>query len=224
MSSRKVLNAVKLFDTHGAAMNPDTTESRSDHSNEVQDLRSLLSRISKGNEHAMREFYRKTVRFVYGMSHRIISNAEEAEEVAIDVFMYVWKNASQYDPELSQPLSWLLMITRSRAIDKIRKSSRTVSINENVDENMVEDKGNPEDSYIAGEKRKLVRDAISQLTPRQKKVIELSYYHQFSHSEIAERVGIPIGSVKSTIRVAMVKLKNIIKHVEVESGHVAEIH
>ncbi len=69
-----------------------------------------------------------------------------------------------------------------------------------------------------------MRGAISQLTPKQKEVIELSYYHQFSHSEIAERVGIPIGSVKSTIRVAMVKLKNIIRNAEVESGHVAKIH
>ena len=116
-------------------------------------------------------------------SHRIIFNAEEAEEVALEVFMYVWKSASQYDPELSKPLSWLLMITRSRAIDKIRKSAKTVSINDYIDESMVKDKGNPEDSCIASEKRKLVRGAISQLTPKQKEVIELSYYHQFSHSD-----------------------------------------
>ena len=207
-----------------AEMNLDMDESRSEHSSEERDLKLLISQISQGSEDAMREFYKQTVGLVYGMSRRIISNAEEAEEVALEVFMYVWKSASQYDPELSQPLSWLLMITRSRSIDKIRKNAKTVSINENIDESMIKDKGNPEDSYIASEKRMLVRGAISQLTPKQKEVIELSYYQQFSHSEIAERVGIPIGSVKSTIRVAMVKLKNIIRSAEVESGHVAKIH
>ncbi|MEQ9619880.1 MAG: sigma-70 family RNA polymerase sigma factor [Deltaproteobacteria bacterium] len=207
-----------------ATMNPDRAESRSEHSSEERDLKLLLAQISLGNEEAMRKFYKKTVRLVYGMSHRIIFNAEEAEEVALEVFMYIWKNASQYDPELSQPLSWLLMITRSRSIDKIRKNARTVSINEHIDENMIKGKGTPEDSCIAGEKRMLVRGAISQLTPKQKEVIELSYYHQFSHSEIAERVGIPVGSVKSTIRVAMVKLKNIIKNAGVESEHVTKIH
>ena len=205
-----------------AARNPDMAGSISEHSSKEQELKLLLSRISQGNEDAMREFYEKTVRLVYGMSHRIISNAEEAEEVALEVFMYVWKNAPQYDPELSQPLSWLLMITRSRAIDKIRKCAKNVSINENIDESMIECKGDPEDSYIAKEKRKLVRNAISQLSPKQREVIELSYYYQFSHSEIAERVGIPIGSVKSTIRLAMVKLKNIID--KEESGNVAKIH
>jgi RNA polymerase sigma-70 factor, ECF subfamily len=157
------------------------------------------------------------------MSYRIACNSEEAEEVVLEVFMYLWKCASQYDPELSKPLTWLLMITRSRAIDKIRKSARAVQIDDGADENFVTDTQSPEDTYISSERRTILRSAMSQLTDKQKKVVELSYYQQFSHSEISERVGIPVGSVKSTIRVAMVKLKNIIK---AEQGrlYAAEVH
>ena len=163
------------------------------------------------------------MRLVYGMSRRVLTLPEEAEEVALEVFMYVWKNASQYDRGLSKPLSWLLMITRTRAIDKLRKSGRAVQIDDSVDENLITGAENPEDTYIASERREIMISAMSQLTDKQKQVVELSYYHQFSHSEISERVGIPIGSVKSTIRVAMVKLKNIINK---EKGRLygAEVH
>jgi len=201
----------------GMYMNID--ESRSEHSSEGQDLKLLISQISQGNEDAMRILYNKTVRFVYGMSHKIVSNSEEAEEVALEVFLYVWKSASQYNPELSKPLTWLLLITRSRAIDKIRKSAKSVQINDSIDDSMVTGTDNPEDTCIASEMRKITRHAMAQLTPKQKDIVELSYYHQYSHSEIADRVGIPIGSVKSTIRVAMVKMKNIIKE---EQGYLYE--
>jgi len=205
-------------------MSPETAQtSELEHKKEQSELELLLTQISESDEDAMREFYKKTVRLVYGMSHRVLSNSEEAEEVALEVFMYVWKNASQYDRELSKPLSWLLMITRTRAIDKVRKRARAVQIDDSMDENLVTGADNPEDTYIASERRKVMRNAMSQLTSKQKEVMELSYYQQFSHSEISEKVGIPVGSVKSTIRVVMVKLKNIIK-AEQGRSYVAEIH
>lgn len=204
-------------------MNSETVESKSEHTGEQSELEIMLGQISQGDEEAMREFYKKTVRLVYGMSHRVISIPEEAEEVALEVFMYVWNNASNYDRALSKPLSWLLMITRTRAIDKLRKSGRAVQLDDSADENLLPGSENPEDTYIASERRNIMRSAMSQLTDKQKQVVELSYYHQFSHSEISEKVGIPIGSVKSTIRVAMVKLKNIINK---EQGRLygAEVH
>ncbi len=207
------------YEKGGIGMNTNIDESRSEHSSKGQDLKLLISQVSQGNEDAMRIFYNKTARLVYGMSHRIVYNSEEAEEVALEVFMYVWNNASKYDSDLSKPLSWLLMITRSRSIDKIRKSAKNVQIDDSVDDSMVTGTDSPEDAYIASEMRKITRNAMAQLTPKQKEVVELSYYHQYSHSEIADRVGIPIGSVKSTIRVAMVKMKNIIKE---EQGHIYE--
>ena len=194
-----------------ASMNLDIQDPRSERSSEERDLQLLVSRISQGDEDAMRVFYDMTVRLVYGLSYRIVSNSEDAEEVALEVYLYVWKNACQYDPELSKPLTWLFMLTRSRAIDKVRKSAKSVQIDDNIDESSITENENPEASHIAYETRKIIKYAMSQLSSKQKEVIELSYYYQYSHSEIAQRVGIPVGSVKSTIRLAMVKLKNIIK-------------
>ena len=204
MNSKTSGSNISPIDNCKKTMSPEIATSQSEHSKEQSELELLLTQISEGDEDAMKGFYKKTVRHVYGMSHRVISNSEEAEEVALEVFMYVWENASQFDRELSKPLSWLLMITRTRAIDKVRKRARAVEIDDSMDENLITGTDNPEDTYIASERRKIMRSAMSQLTSKEKKVMELSYYQQFSHSEISERVDIPVGSVKSTIRVAMV--------------------
>ncbi len=172
----------------------------------------------------MRAFYKHTVNLVYGMAYRVISNTHEAEEVALEVFMQVWRNASNYNSELSEPLTWLLMITKRRAIDRKRNISKKLMTEEIFDENMAGTEDSAEHSYIAGQKREIVRNALDQLTQKQRRVIELSYYYQMSHSEIAEHLDMPVGSVKSTIRVAMVKLRNIIKKVKRKYDHDPKIH
>ena len=172
----------------------------------------------------MRAFYKQTVGLVYGMANRIISNAHEAEEVALEVFMQVWKNASNYNSELSEPLTWLLMITKRRAIDRKRIISKKLITEEIFDENLAVSEKSTEVSYIAREKREIVRSALEQLTQKQRCVIEFSYYSQMSHSEIAEHLDMPMGSVKSTIRVALVKLRNIIKKLDRKKDHGSKIH
>ncbi len=184
----------------------------------------MISRISNGDEDAMRVFYKQTVNLVYGMAYRVISNTHEAEEVALEVFMQVWRNASNYNSELSEPLTWLLMITKRRAIDRKRNMSKKLASEEMFDENVAGMDESAELSCIAGEKREIIRSALDQLTQKQRRVIEFSFYYQMSHSEIAEQLDMPVGSVKSTIRVAMVKLRNIIKKVERKYDHDPKIH
>ena len=191
---------------------------------EQHELRDLISRISRGDEDAMRSFYARTVNLVYGMAYRVIPDAHEAEEVALEVFMQVWRNAAHYNSELSEPLTWLLMITKRRAIDRKRNISKKLITEETFDENMAAMEDSAEHSYIAGQKRKIVRNALDQLTQKQKRVIEFSYFYQMSHSEIAEHLDMPVGSVKSTIRTAMVKLRNIIKKVERKYDNDPKIH
>ncbi len=172
----------------------------------------------------MRTFYKRTVKLVYGMAFRVISNTHEAEEVALEVFMQVWKNAANYNPDLSEPLTWLLMITKRRALDRKRNITKKLITDETFDENIAGTEESAELSYIAGQRREIVRNALDQLTQKQRRVIELSYYYQMSHGEIAESLGMPLGSVKSTIRVAMVKLRNIIKKSDRKSGHGSKVH
>jgi len=191
---------------------------------EQHELRDLISRISAGDEDAMRTFYKQTVKLVYGMALRVISNTHEAEEVALEVFMQVWRNASNYNPELSEPLTWLLMITKRRAFDRKRNISKKLITDETFDENLAGTEYNAEVAYVAEQKREIVRKALGLLSQKQRRVIELSYYYQMSHGEIAESLGMPLGSVKSTIRVAMVKLRNIIKKTERKHGHESKVH
>lgn len=205
-------------------MRPSAPTIASHAAKEQHELRDLISRISTGDEDAMRVFYKQTVNLVYGMAFRVISNTHEAEEVALEVFMQVWRNASNYNSELSEPLTWLLMITKRRAIDRKRNISKKLMTEEIFDENMAGTEDSAELSYIAGQKREIVRNALDQLTQKQRRVIELSYYYQMSHSEIAEHLDMPVGSVKSTIRVAMVKLRNIIKKVKRKYDHDPKIH
>lgn len=205
-------------------MNPSAPNVGPHAAKKQHELRDLISRISTGDEDAMRVFYKQTVNLVYGMAFRVISNTHEAEEVALEVFMQVWRNASNYNSELSEPLTWLLMITKRRAIDRKRNISKKLMTEEIFDENMAGTEDSAELSYIAGQKREIVRNALDQLTQKQRRVIELSYYYQMSHSEIAEHLDMPVGSVKSTIRVAMVKLRNIIKKVKRKYDHDPKIH
>ncbi len=172
----------------------------------------------------MKTLYKQTVNLVYGMAYRVISNTHEAEEVALEVFMQVWKNASSYNEDLSEPLTWLLMITKRRAIDRKRTMAKKMITEEILDESLAGTDDSAEHSYIAGQKREIVRNALGRLNPKQRRIIELSYYQQMSHSEIAEHVDMPIGSVKSTIRVAMVKLRNIIKKLERDKDNASKVH
>ena len=89
-----------------------------------QELVELISQIAKGNEQALSKLYDNTSSLVYGLALRILNDAFEAEEITIDVYMQVWQRAAEYDPNRSKPSAWLLMLTRSRAIDKLRASSQ----------------------------------------------------------------------------------------------------
>jgi len=173
--------------------------------------KNLISEIAAGSESALKSLYNDTISIVYALVSRIVSNKDEADEVALDVYKYVWDKASDYDPTRSSPSTWLIMIARSRAIDKIRQRSSRIRFESTIENDVVNNKPDSEDSFMAIEKRKLVQEALLQLSPKQRRVIELAYFYQLSQSEISNMLDMPIGSVKSTIRLAMVKLKESLK-------------
>jgi len=173
--------------------------------------KNLISEIAAGSERALKTLYNDTISIVYALVSRIVSNKDEADEVALDVYKYVWDKASDYDPTRSSPSTWLIMIARSRAIDKIRQRSSRIRFESTIENDVVNNETDSEDSFMAIEKRKLVQEALLQLSPKQRRVIELAYFYQLSQSEISNMLDMPIGSVKSTIRLAMVKLKESLK-------------
>ena len=187
-------------------MSPNQTTEPS--ANEERDMRwkNLIYQVAKGDEGALGELYDQSIKLVYSLALQIVSSKPEAEEVSLDVYKYVWKNASTYDPGRSNPATWLVMLTRSRAIDKLRSSSNPIKLSKTFEEELSRSEISPEESVMGLEQRKIVQDALSELSLKQRRVIELVYFYQFRQSEIANMLDIPIGSVKSTIRLAKEKL------------------
>ena len=173
--------------------------------------KNLISQIVEGDENALSQLYDESIKLTYSLAMQVVSNTSEAEEVALDVYKYVWSNARNYDPERSNPATWLVMLTRSRSIDKLRSRSIPIMLSNTVEEELGKSDINPEDTVMGMEQRKFVQDALSELSEKQRKVIELAYFYQFRQSEIANLLDIPIGSVKSTIRLAKEKLSSTLR-------------
>ncbi|HEY7534585.1 MAG TPA: sigma-70 family RNA polymerase sigma factor [Thermodesulfobacteriota bacterium] len=177
---------------------------------EDQNMARLISQVARGNESSLSELYDSTSRFVYGLAFHILADVAEAEEVTIDVYMQVWKKAVEYDPKRSKPIAWLFMLTRSRAIDRLRSSSKRTKLEDSLDTDIPNSDTDPEEATLVVERSNQIRNALSKLTPQQRKAIELAYFNGLSQSEIAARLNQPIGTVKSWMRLGMLKLRELL--------------
>ncbi|MGQ0794103.1 MAG: sigma-70 family RNA polymerase sigma factor [Deltaproteobacteria bacterium] len=173
-------------------------------------LSRLVSEIAAGSESALRAFYEITSPLVYGVALRILGNAAEAEEITADVYMQVWTKARQYDWRRSSPLAWLMMITRSRAIDRIRSGAQRRKFEDSAEIEYPDTSESAEDSTLRDERYRKIQDAFSRLDPRQRQALNLAYFRGLSQSEIAIEMNQPIGTVKSWMRFGMIKLRGIL--------------
>ncbi len=169
----------------------------------------LIRLIAAGDQDALGKLYDSTNRTVFGLIVRILNDPATAEEVALEVYTQVWRQAQNYDPRRGTPSAWLLTIARSRAIDRFRSTDQTRRRQEPLAavEATHSDGIDPESSASEAERRELVRAALDTLPAEQREVIELAYFGGLSHSEIAERCSLPLGTVKTRTRLAMVRLR-----------------
>ncbi len=183
----------------------DTAESRK----RDQELIDLVRKIAAGDQAAIATLFDTTNRLVYGLILRVLGDASTAEEVLLDVYAQVWRQASAYDTSRGTPLAWVTTIARSRAIDRLRSGWQDQQRKEPLD--VVGDApantASPEEMTVAAERQRFVRQALQQLTPEQREVIELAYYSGLSHSEIAAKLNQPLGTVKTRTRLGMMKLR-----------------
>jgi RNA polymerase sigma-70 factor (ECF subfamily) len=176
-----------------------------------RELHGLIERIAGGDEAALAELYDATSRQVYGLALRVLGDPSAAEDVTLEVFTQVWRTASSYDMGRGTPFGWLLTMTRSRAIDRIRSDAQARKREEPLEfvEGTEGDPGpSPEANVAEAERRRIVRDALAVLSPEQRQVVELAYFGGLSHSEIAAELNQPIGTVKTRIRLAMQRLRD----------------
>ena len=169
----------------------------------------LVHRLLQNDVGSFEQLYDRHSRLVYSVVLRILQQAGTAEEVVQDVFLQLWRNASQYDTARGPFVPWLLTLARNRALDTLRlKSERQRRVEDQKDE-LPSVVVLPQYEKVIDEKRRAerVRSLISALQPRQKQAIELAYFQGLSHTEIAKELQEPLGTVKSWIRNGLIRLK-----------------
>jgi len=175
----------------------------------------LIRGVAAGDQQALAALYDATSRTVYGLLLRILADASAAEEVLLDVYTQVWRQAASYSRERGTALAWLTTIARSRAIDRLRRGRQEQQRTEPLDpaQQFASGGASAEDDVRASEVRAVVRAALDSLAPEQREVIELAYYGGMSHSEIAAARNLPLGTVKTRTRLGMMRLREMLKPV-----------
>jgi RNA polymerase sigma-70 factor, ECF subfamily len=181
------------------------------------DDESLLGLIMHARTEALSALYDRYARLVFGLALQSVGDRATAEEITQDVFLRVWQRAGQYRPERGKVTTWLTGITRHRAIDQLRRDGarppqpRADWAAPFVEATMAEDTaGNPEQSVALAMEREQVHRALGTLPDEQKQVLALAYFQGLSQSQIAAALDLPLGTVKTRIRLAMQKLRVVL--------------
>jgi len=168
-----------------------------------------LAGIARGEQQALARLYDESSSLVYSVALKILGSPADAEEISLDVYMQVWRRSADYSAERGSPTAWLVTLSRSRALDRLRsqqtRRGRESAFELNVDP--VEPHPAPEEASWLTEQRDRLRTVLNELGPEQRTVIELAFYEGLSHSDLARRLKLPIGTIKTRIRLGMGKLR-----------------
>ena len=182
--------------------------------------RLLLERIARRDQTAVAELYDRHCRVLYGIALRILRSASDAEDVLQDVFVRVWTRADSYDERLGAPGAWLTRIARNRAIDKLRSrvargDTRQPSVEDvnAAERTTASDRPSPEAEAEQSRTRSDIHGALAELPVEQRALIEAAFFDGYTHSELAERFGLPLGTVKTRIRSGMLAMRQRLEHV-----------
>lgn len=188
-----------------------TARVRSDHE--------LLADAARGSEPALGELYDRYAGAILVVATRIVGERSDAEEVVIETFAQAWGDAERFRMERGSVAAWLTMIGRSRALDLVRSRGRRAKLVDAAAVRMPADtpaamgrpSPGPDQTTEDAERADHVREAMAQLSPPQRKAIELAFFEGLSHSEIAEKLEEPLGTVKTRVRLAMGKLRDALR-------------
>lgn len=184
-----------------------------DWSRDDRDLTGLVTAVAQGNERALAQLYDRTSRTVYGLALRILGDPASAEDITLEVYLQVWRTAESYDPARGTVAAWLVTLVRSRAIDWLRsRRGRGRELEDSLPEagGLPDGRPSPEVITIEAGRARAVRSALAELPPEQRRAVELAYFSGMSHREIAERIELPLGTVKTRIRLGMLRLRELL--------------
>ena len=168
--------------------------------------------MAQGEGDAVAELYDRHARSIYSLALRILHEPPEAEDVVQEVFSQAWRQASSYNPSRGAVGAWLLTLARSRAIDRLRarRARPHGSSNERAAGNILDAGPLVDAQVLSAEQIDRLRAALDELPVLQRAAIELAYFEGFTHAKIAERLEQPLGTVKTRIRLALIKLRDVL--------------
>jgi RNA polymerase sigma-70 factor, ECF subfamily len=173
----------------------------------------LAALVTRRDEAALGAIYDRYGSLVYAIALRVTGDRQTAEEVVQDVFQSVWATTATYRPDLGRFAPWISGVARHRAIDAVRSKRERARTREQTIEEMVlfDPQGGPEDEASQAALREAVRSALNELPQSQRQAVELAYYGGLTRAEIAERLGEPVGTVKTRLRLGLVKLRDLLR-------------
>ncbi len=174
----------------------------------------LLARIATGDAAAFAAFYDRHEARWYSLALRIVHSEADAEDVVQEAAVNLWERAPSYDPSAGRPLSWALALVRNKAIDRLRAARRRAGLQERA---AVEDAVHPPAGTVPGtdgfgmDAGPLVQRGLTGLSAEQRQVLELAYFDGLSQTEIAGRLGVPLGTIKARMRRGMLTLRDALE-------------
>jgi len=175
----------------------------------------VIRRVADGDTEAFARVYDAFSGLLFSLALRMLQKPEDAEELLQEVFAKIWKDSAQYDPSRGAPLAWAITITRHKAIDRIRSSTRRLRLNDEAAAGTeILPTAVPEPAHAAeqSESAHAVRQSLDTLPDDVRETIELAYFSGLSQSQIAEKLSLPLTTVKSRIRRAMMQLRQTLQH------------
>lgn len=179
-----------------------------DRSAQYDDLESLLMRVAEGDKLAFARLYDAISPAVFGTILKIIRSREHAEEVTQEVFLEIWKKAANWDRRLGSPTTWMMVMARRRAVDRIRREEALRNREERVAPTWnTTPHSEVEEAISESEDHTEVHEGLANLTDAQREVIEMAYFGDRTYAEVADMLGIPLGTVKTRMRDGLIRLR-----------------
>jgi RNA polymerase sigma-70 factor, ECF subfamily len=176
-------------------------------------LAALVEQMAQGRQDALARLYDETSSMLNGLLLRILERPEDAEEVLLDVYMKAWKYAARYTDKRGSVQAWLMIMARNAAIDRIRQKRaqpKTLAFEPESTPEPESTEASPEEQTAERERRRRVQLVLNELPPEQREVVELAFFGGLTHAELAERLREPLGTIKSRIRMGLMRLRGLI--------------
>ena len=201
-----------------AVARPPSRSMRKDHAHLSDEA--LVALVARGDEDALAELYDRVGRIAYGIAYRILRDERLAEDAVQDAFLAVWRSAATFRAERAKARTWIVTLAHRRAVDVVRREERRRAepLDVAARQEPADPGGSAEDEAWLGFERTRVQQALRALPDTQREAIELAYYGGYSQSELAERLGLPLGTIKSRMFAGLARLREVLDEADPEGS------